>query len=95
MRCLVDALLPPAPARRLAAEGHAAEHVADKGLEAASDAAIWEYALQEAAVIITKDGERGTAARLRARLTTPAGKSRRRTYALPAQCARLFTVNYL
>jgi predicted nuclease of predicted toxin-antitoxin system len=29
--------------------------VADKGLEAASDAEVWEYALQEAAVIITKD----------------------------------------
>ena len=53
MRFLVDAQVPPALARWLAADGHAAEHVADKGLEAAADAAIWEYALREAAVIIT------------------------------------------
>jgi predicted nuclease of predicted toxin-antitoxin system len=55
MRFLVDAQLPPALARWLAAKGHAAEHVGDKGMEAASDAAIWDYAVRETAVIITKD----------------------------------------
>jgi predicted nuclease of predicted toxin-antitoxin system len=55
MRFLVDAQLPPALARWLAANGYAAEHVADRQMEAASDSAIWDYALQEAAVIITKD----------------------------------------
>src|SRR5204863_464754 len=55
MRFLVDAQLPPALARWLAANGHAAEHVADRQLEAASDAAIWDCALREAAAIITKD----------------------------------------
>jgi predicted nuclease of predicted toxin-antitoxin system len=55
MRFIVDAQLPPALARWLAAEGHEAEHVGDTGVEAASDAAIWNYALQEAAAIITKD----------------------------------------
>ena len=55
MRFLVDAQLPPALARWLAANGHTAEHVADRELEAASDSAIWECALREAAAIITKD----------------------------------------
>src|SRR5450631_1406378 len=55
MRCLVDAQLPPALARWLAAKGHAAEHVGGKAMQAASDAAIWDYALREGSVIITKD----------------------------------------
>jgi predicted nuclease of predicted toxin-antitoxin system len=50
MRFLVDAQLPPALARWLAAKGHEAE-----GMQAASDAAIWDYALASSTVIITKD----------------------------------------
>jgi predicted nuclease of predicted toxin-antitoxin system len=42
MRFLVDAQLPPALARWFAANGHTAEHVADRQLEAASGAAIWD-----------------------------------------------------
>ena len=55
MRFLVDAQLPPALARWLAANGHTAEHVADRQLEAAPDSAIWDCALREAATIVTKD----------------------------------------
>jgi predicted nuclease of predicted toxin-antitoxin system len=55
MRFLVDAQLPPALARWLAANGHEAEHVSDRRMEAAPDAAIWDYALHSSAVIITKD----------------------------------------
>jgi predicted nuclease of predicted toxin-antitoxin system len=55
MRFLVDAQLPPALARWLAANGHDAEHVADRQMATASDAAIWDYAMQSAAAIITKD----------------------------------------
>lgn len=55
MRFLVDAQLPPALARWLAAEGYEASHVADHGMEAASDSAIWTFALQTSAAIITKD----------------------------------------
>jgi predicted nuclease of predicted toxin-antitoxin system len=55
MHFLVDAQLPPALARWLAAMGHAAEHVADRGMQAASDAAIWDYALQAGVTIVTKD----------------------------------------
>ena len=57
MRFIVDAQLPPALARWLVAKGHEAEHVADRDMEAASDAAIWDFALQVVAVIITKDEE--------------------------------------
>ena len=55
MRFLVDAQLPPALARWLADRGHEAEHVSDIGMQAASDAAIWTYALAHAAVVVTKD----------------------------------------
>ncbi len=55
MRFLVDAQLPPALARRLAELGHEAEHVADRQLAATSDNRIWDFALETAAVIITKD----------------------------------------
>jgi predicted nuclease of predicted toxin-antitoxin system len=55
MRFIVDAQLPPALARWLVPNGHEAEHVADKHMANASDRAIWDFALQTAAVIVTKD----------------------------------------
>lgn len=55
MRFLVDAQLPPALARFLGDAGHQAEHVYDIGMSAASDRIIWDYALQNGAVLITKD----------------------------------------
>jgi predicted nuclease of predicted toxin-antitoxin system len=55
VRFVVDAQLPPALARWLAAHGHQAEHVADRQMQAASDDAIWKYALQSSAAIVTKD----------------------------------------
>jgi len=55
MRFIVDAQLPPALARWLVANGHEAEHVADRHMAAASDTAIWDFALQAAAVIVTND----------------------------------------
>lgn len=55
MRFPVDARLLPALARWIADEGHEAEHVGDIGMQAASDAAIWTYAVAHAAVVVTKD----------------------------------------
>jgi hypothetical protein len=55
VRFLIDAQLPPALARRLVALGHLADHVADIGMEAAADRAIWRKAAELDAVIITKD----------------------------------------
>jgi predicted nuclease of predicted toxin-antitoxin system len=55
MRFLVDAQLPPALVGWLAAKGHETEHVADQGMQTASDTAIWDYALATSAAIITKD----------------------------------------
>lgn len=55
MRFLIDAQLPPALARWLAAHGQGASHVADLGMQSASDAAIWDHAMGEGAVIVTKD----------------------------------------
>ncbi len=55
MRFLVDAQLPPALARWLAAAGHPADHVADLGLASAADLTIWAAALERRAAIITKD----------------------------------------
>lgn len=55
MRFLVDAQLPPALARFLASEGYDAEHVFDVGFLTASDGKIWTYALENGAIIVTKD----------------------------------------
>ena len=55
MRFLVDAQLPPALARWLAAQGHDAAHVGDLGMQGASDAAIWDHALVSSSAIVTKD----------------------------------------
>jgi len=55
MRFLIDAQLPTALARWLAARGHEADHVADRQMASASDSAIWDLAVQTGAVIITKD----------------------------------------
>ncbi len=55
MRFLVDARLPPALARVLTDLRHVADHVADVGLLSAADSAIWRYAIDNAAVLITKD----------------------------------------
>jgi hypothetical protein len=55
MRLLVDAQLPPALARWLVEQGHAAEHVHDLGLHAADDRVLWDYAVPVGAVIVTKD----------------------------------------
>ncbi len=42
-------------ARVLAEAGHQAEHVEDVRMRHAKDPAIWEYALRQQAVIVTKD----------------------------------------
>ena len=55
MRFLVDAQLPPALARMLAAKGFTAEHVYDVELGEAEDNKIWAYAKQVNAIILTKD----------------------------------------
>jgi predicted nuclease of predicted toxin-antitoxin system len=55
VRFLVDAQLPPALARFLAAAGHHAEHVSDFGLERSSDREIWSKAAALGSVIVTKD----------------------------------------
>ena len=55
MRFVVDAQLPPALVHLLIAHGHLAEHVADIGLRDADDSPIWNYALQNDAIIVTKD----------------------------------------
>lgn len=55
MRFLVDAQLPPALSRWLTANGCDAVHVADMGMQAASDQTIWDRAVAEGWIIITKD----------------------------------------
>ena len=55
MRFLVDAQLPPALARMLSDHGHWSEHVTDIGPPDASDRELWRYALENSAVLVTKD----------------------------------------
>ena len=55
MRWIVDAQLPPALAHLLRRRGHEAEHVEDVGLRHSGDDAIWRHAMENGAVIVTKD----------------------------------------
>ena len=55
VRFLIDAQLPPLLARYLTESGHASEHVAEVGLATARDRDIWDYALANGAVLVTKD----------------------------------------
>lgn len=55
MRFLVDAQLPPALVRWLIEKGHVAEHVAEIGLLAATDAVIVAAAEGIGAVLVSKD----------------------------------------
>lgn len=57
MRFLIDAQLPPALVQWIEARGHECEHVADVQLLDASDDAIWEFARDRGAVLITKDAD--------------------------------------
>ena len=57
MRFLVDAQLPPALARALTAAGHIAEHVTDIGPGDASDSDLWRTAVDNAAILVTKDAD--------------------------------------
>ncbi|MCE0521953.1 MAG: DUF5615 family PIN-like protein [Methylacidiphilales bacterium] len=55
MKFLIDAQLPPALARALRENGYEVQAVRELGLREAEDDAIWDYALANQAVIITKD----------------------------------------
>ncbi|MEQ1850349.1 MAG: DUF5615 family PIN-like protein [Chthoniobacteraceae bacterium] len=55
MRWIVDAQLPPALADLLRQRGHDAAHVEEVRLRHAEDDAIWQYASEHGAVIVTKN----------------------------------------
>jgi predicted nuclease of predicted toxin-antitoxin system len=55
VKFLVDAQLPPGLAQWLRDAGHNAQAVHEAGLREAEDAEIWNHALANGAVIITKD----------------------------------------
>ncbi len=55
MKFIVDAQLPPALARFLTAKGENAFHVLDRQMMESSDSVIWDLAMQENLIIITKD----------------------------------------
>ncbi len=65
MNLIVDAQLPPALARWLAARGEAADHLVDLGLLNASDEEIWRIAEERGAVIVSKDEDFALRAQLR------------------------------
>jgi len=64
MRFLIDAQLPPALARWIESQGQRAEHVVDIGMNDANDRAIWLWAREKNAVIISKDSDFVTLATL-------------------------------
>jgi len=52
---IVDTNLPPVLCEWLINRGHEAVHTTSVGLATASDLAIWHYAVQNEAIIISKD----------------------------------------
>ena len=62
MKILIDAQMPPALARWLREQSHEALAVREVGLREAEDGAIWDYARQTGAVILTKDEDFATRA---------------------------------
>jgi predicted nuclease of predicted toxin-antitoxin system len=55
MRFVVDNQLPPSLSRFLADAGHDSLHVAMVNLDAASDAALWQWATREDRIVVSKD----------------------------------------
>jgi len=55
VKFVVDAQLPPALARALREAGYDVQAVRELGLGEAEDDVIWDYALTNQAVIVTKD----------------------------------------
>lgn len=55
MKFVIDQQLPAALGGWFEAKGFEAVHVRDLGMREASDRTIWQYALDQAAVIVTKD----------------------------------------
>src|SRR6185369_16862178 len=54
MRFLVDTQLPPLLARHLISLGHEARHTAEVGLASGSDRDVWQYAVANFAILITR-----------------------------------------
>ncbi|MBH0203019.1 MAG: DUF5615 family PIN-like protein [Nitrospira sp.] len=55
MNFLIDAQLPPALARLINSLGHEAVHVEAVGVLLSTDHTIWNYAVTNAQIIVTKD----------------------------------------
>ena len=55
MKFLIDAQLPPGLTQWLKERGHEAQHVEEVGLRNADDSEIWNRALTDSFIIITKD----------------------------------------
>lgn len=55
MRFLVDNQLPIGLARHLSARGHDTVHVLDASLEDAPDRRIWQWSIEQARIVISKD----------------------------------------
>ena len=67
MRLLIDNALSPLVSQRLAQAGHAALHVRDVGMAAASDAEILAFAEEQDRVVISADTDFGALLTLRCR----------------------------
>jgi predicted nuclease of predicted toxin-antitoxin system len=55
LRFLIDAQISPGLTQALRGLGHAAEHVFELGLADAPDSDVWQRAVRNSAVVVTKD----------------------------------------
>jgi predicted nuclease of predicted toxin-antitoxin system len=57
LKCIIDQQLPPVLAEWLRSHEIDAAHVRELGLQHASDAEIWARAVEDSAVVVTKDDD--------------------------------------